>query len=142
MWKRLCGLVGAPDLAEDERFSSPGRRSRNRDALNPILEEKLQHKTAAEWIKAFNDAGIPCGPILSVDQVFANEQVEHLGLAQPVEHPALGTIRILGSPVTLSRTPARLHTATAEKGAHTDAVLHELGMADDEIERLRQDGVI
>ena len=142
MWKRLCALLGVPDLAEDERFSSPGRRSRNRDALNSILEEKLQHKTAAEWIEAFNDAGIPCGPILSVDQVFANEQVEHLRLAQPVEHPALGTIRILGSPVTLSRTPARVHTATAEKGEHTDEVLRELGMADDEIERLRQDGVI
>ena len=84
MWKRLCALLEAPDLAEDERFSSPGRRSRNRDALNPILEEKLQHKTAAEWIAAFNDAGIPCGPILSVDQVFADAQIQHLGLAQPV----------------------------------------------------------
>ena len=142
MWKRLCVALGDVALAEDERFSSPGRRSKNRDALTPILEEKLKDKTADEWIDELNVAGIPCGPILSIDKVFDNEQVRHLGLAHAIEHPALGSIEILGRPVTLSRTPASIRTPTAEKGEHTDEILKELGVSEEEIGQLRKDAVI
>ena len=142
MWKRLCVALGDAALAEDERFSSPGRRSKNRDALTPILEEKLKDKTADEWIDELNVAGIPCGPILSIDKVFDNEQVRHLGLAHAIEHPALGSIEILGRPVTLSRTPASIRTPTAEKGEHTDEILKELGVSEEEIGQLRKDSVI
>ncbi len=142
MWKRLCVALGDAALAEDERFSSPGRRSKNRDALTPILEEKLKDKTADEWIDELNAAGIPCGPILSIDKVFDNEQVRHLGLAHAIEHPALGSIEILGRPVTLSRTPASIRTPTAEKGEHTDEILKELGVSEEEIGQLRKDAVI
>ena len=142
MWKRLCVALGDAALAEDERFSSPGRRSKNRDALTPILEEKLKDKTADEWIDELNVAGIPCGPILSIDKVFDNEQVRHLGLAHTIEHPALGSIEILGRPVTLSRTPASIRTPTAEKGEHTDEILKELGVSEEEIGQLRKDAVI
>ncbi len=142
MWKRLCATLGDAALAEDERFSSPGRRSRNRDALTPILEEKLKDRTVDEWIDELNAAGIPCGPILSIDKVFENEQVRHLGLAHSIEHPALGSIEILGRPVTLSRTPASIRTPTAEKGEHTDEILKELGVSEEEIEQLRKAAVI
>jgi len=142
MWKRLCEVLGDATLAEDERFSSPGRRSKNRDALTPILEAKLKDRAADEWIDTLNAAGIPCGPILSIDQVFENEQVRHLGLAHAIEHPALGPIQILGLPVTLSRTPASIRTPTAEKGQHTDEILRELGVDEAEIGRLRKDAVI
>lgn len=142
MWKRLCVVLEDEALAEDERFSSPGRRSKNRDALTPILEEKLKDKTPDEWIAELNAAGVPCGPILSIDQVFENEQVQHLGLAHAMEHPALGSIRLLGRPVTLSRTPASLRTPTPEKGEHTDEILKDLGMGEQEIQKLRGDGVI
>ena len=142
MWKRLCVVLGDEALAEDERFSSPGRRSKNRDALTPILEEKLKDKTPDEWIAELNAAGVPCGPILSIDQVFENEQVQHLGLAHAIEHPALGSIQLLGRPVTLSRTPASLRTPTPEKGEHTDEILKDLGMGEEEIQKLRGDGVI
>ncbi len=142
MWPRLCGVLGAAALAEDDRFSSPGRRSRNRDALTPILEEQLKDKTADEWIETLNAAGIPCGPILSIDEVFANEQVQHLGLAHTIEHPALGPIQLLGRPVTLSRTPASIRTPTAEKGQHTDEILQELGVDEAAIAQLRKDAVI
>ena len=142
MWKRLCEVLGDATLAEDERFSSPGRRSKNRDVLTPILEEKLKDRTADEWIDTLNAAGIPCGPILSIDQVFENEQVRHLGLAHAIEHPALGPIQILGLPVTLSRTPASIRTPTAEKGQHTDEILRELGVDEAAIGQLRKDAVI
>ena len=142
MWKRLCVVLGDEALAQDERFSSPGRRSKNRDALTPMLEEKLKDKTAHEWIAELNAAGVPCGPILSIDQVFENEQVQHLGLAHPIEHPTLGTIQLLGRPVTLSRTPGSLRTPTPEKGEHTDEILKDLGLGEEEIQQLRGDGVI
>lgn len=142
MWKRLCSVLDAAELYEDPRFATPGKRSRNRDALTLALEEKLQQKTAAEWVETLNAAGVPCGPILTIDQVFANEQVQHLNLACQIVHPQLGQIQVLGVPVTLSRTPGSVRTATPEKGQHSDEILAELGITADEIRRLREEGVI
>jgi formyl-CoA transferase len=141
MWKRLCDALGAVELYEDPRFSTPGRRSKNRDALTVALEEKLQTKTSSEWIAALNAAGVPCGPILTIDQVFANEQVQHLGLARAIDHPQLGRIQILGLPVTLSRSPGAIRTPTSEKGEQSDEILQELGMSAEEIRRLHEEGV-
>jgi len=142
MWKRLCDALEAAELFEDPRFSTPGRRSRNRDTLNVILEEKLQTKTLAEWVEVLNAAGVPCGPILPIDQVFTNEQVRHLGLAQSVVHPQLGPLQVLGLPVTLSRTPGAVRTPTAEKGEHSDQILRELGISPAEIQQLHDEGVV
>ncbi|HKA56716.1 MAG TPA: CoA transferase [Candidatus Binatia bacterium] len=141
MWKRLCDALGATELYEDARFSTPGRRSRNRDALTVALEEKLQAKTSAAWIAILNAAGVPCGPILTIDQVFADEQVQHLRLAREIDHPQLGATQILGLPVTLSRTPGALRTPTPEKGEHSDEILRELGLSAEEIRRLHEEGV-
>ena len=142
MWQRLCSVLDAEDLYDDERFSSPGRRSRNRDELTVEMEKRLEQKTATEWIEALNDAGVPSGPILSIDQVFDNEQVQHLGLATPIEHPQLGEIQVLGLPVTLSRTPGGVRTPTAEKGGHSEEILKELGLSAEDIRRLRADEVV
>jgi len=142
MWKRLCDVLAAAELYADPRFATPGQRSRNRDALTVVLEERLQTKTAAEWIAALNAAGVPCGPILTIDQVFANEQVRHLGLARPLVHPQLGPIQVLGLPVTLSRTPGEVQTPAPEKGEHATEILRELGIGPAEIGRLRKEGVV
>ena len=142
MWKRVCQALNAPELLEDPRFVTPGKRSRNRDELTPVLEEKLQTNTTAAWVDILNAAGVPSGPILTIDQVFANEQVQHLGIATPIDHPQLGTIRVQGLPVTLSRTPGQVHTAAPEKGAHTEQILQSLGFHDSDIQQLRKDGVI
>lgn len=142
MWKRLCDALGAAELYEDPRFPSPGRRSKNRDALTVALEEKLQSKTSSEWIEALNIAGVPCGPILTIDRVFANEQVQHLGLAHEIDHPQLGSLQILGLPVTLSRTPGAIRTPTPEKGEHSDEILRELGLSADEIRQLHEEEVV
>lgn len=142
MWRRLCEALEAMELFDDQRFVSPGRRSKNRHELNPLLEQKLQAKTTSAWVEALNAAGVPSGPILSIDQVFANEQVQHLGLAQPIHHPQLGAIELLGHPVTLSRTPGGVRTPTAEKGEHSEEILKELEMSLEEIEQLRREKVI
>jgi crotonobetainyl-CoA:carnitine CoA-transferase CaiB-like acyl-CoA transferase len=141
MWRRLCDALDAAALYEDPRFSTPGRRSQNRDALTVALEEKLRTKTSSEWIAALNAAGVPCGPILTIDQVFANEQVQHLELAREIDHPQLGAIQVLGLPVTLSRTPGAIRTPTPEKGEHAGEILRELGMNAEEIRRLHEEGV-
>ena len=93
-------------------------------------------------MEILNAAGVPSGPILTIDQVFANEQVRHLGLATPVEHPHLGPIHLLGVPTALTRTPAAVRTAAPEKGEHTEEVLREIGLNASDIQRLRTDGVI
>jgi crotonobetainyl-CoA:carnitine CoA-transferase CaiB-like acyl-CoA transferase len=142
MWKRVCTALNAPELQADPRFATPGKRSRNRDELTVALEEKLQAKTTAAWVEILNAAGVPSGPILTVDQVFANEQVQHVGIATPLKHPQLGTIHILGLPTTLSRTPGAVRSAAPEKGEHTAEILHELGFSESDIQQLRTDGVV
>ena len=87
-------------------------------------------------------AEVPCGPIYTVDQVFADPQVQHLRMAPTVQHPELGEIALVGQAIKLSRTPAALVTATPAQGEHSDQVLAELGYAPDEIAALRADGVI
>ena len=99
-------------------------------------------KTGAEWIEILNKAGIPCGPIYTIDQVFADPQVKHLGIARPVEHPKLGRKQILANAAVLSRTPAKVVAPTPEIGAHTDEVLHELKYSAEEIAKLKEGGVV
>jgi crotonobetainyl-CoA:carnitine CoA-transferase CaiB-like acyl-CoA transferase len=99
-------------------------------------------KSSSEWIDIMNEAGVPCGPIYHIDQVFADPQVKHLGIVQPVEHPTLGRLDLVGQAVTLSRTPSHLRNATPERGEHTDAILKELGYDGDTIARYRRDGVV
>jgi formyl-CoA transferase len=142
MWKRVCTALEISELYEAPRFATPGKRSKNRDELTVVLEEKLQTKTAAEWVEILNAAGVPTGPILTIDQVFANEQVQHLGIATPLSHPHLGAIQVLGLPTTLSRTPGAVRTPAPEKGEHTEAILRELGMSREEIQQFRADGVV
>src|SRR5260221_563526 len=117
-------------------------RLKNRDKPNAAIEEITKTKTSAEWIALINAAGVPSGRIYRMDEVFADPQVQHLGIAQPVDHPSLGRIELVGQAVTLSRTPSRLHSPTPERGEHTDAVLREIGYDDDAIAALRRDGVV
>ena len=95
-----------------------------------------------EWIEILNQEGIPCGPILQIDETFADPQVRHLGIATPVEHPELGTIRLVGQPVHLERTPARMRGAAPDLGQHTDVILRELGYDANAIRKLRQQRVV
>ena len=138
MWVRLCNSIGRPELLERAEFKGNSTRAKNRIALNAEINDTLKSKTSDEWIGILNDGGVPCGPIYTIDQVFADPQVQHLGAAAPIKHPKLGDIKLVNQPATLSRTPATLATATPEIGEHTTEVLGEAGYSAAEIAHLRQ----
>jgi len=142
MWAGLCKAIGREDMLASPDFKGGKKRAENRAKLNAILNESLSKKTGDEWIEILNKAGIPCGPIYTIDQVFADPQVKHLGIAATVEHPKLGRKQILANAATLSRTPARVATPTPEIGEHTDEVLKELNYNAAEIAKLREGGVV
>ncbi len=137
MWMRLCEAIGRPELVDDPRFRRADDRAANRQALADELNAALRQRPSAEWVDKLNAAGVPCGPIYRMDEVFADPQVRHLKAAVEVEHPRLGKLRILNQPIKLSRTPAALVSATPERGEHTDEVLREIGVSDADIARLR-----
>jgi crotonobetainyl-CoA:carnitine CoA-transferase CaiB-like acyl-CoA transferase len=142
MWKRLCPAVGRADLLERAEFASGADRAKNRKALNAELNAALSTKTSEEWISILNAAGVPCGPIYTMDQVFADPQVQHIHAAATVKHPVLGEIRLVNQAVGLSRTPATMASATPEIGQHTDEILAEAGYSAAEIANLRDHKVI
>jgi len=139
---RLCRALDAPELAEHADYRTGRSRSQHRRALNAAIDAITATRDSAEWIERFNKAGVPAGPIYAIDQVFADPQVKHLGIAQPVEHKTLGRIDLVGQAVTLNRTPSRLATASPDPGEHTDAVLQELGYNAGDIAGFRQRGVV
>ncbi|HEV8310735.1 MAG TPA: CoA transferase [Methylomirabilota bacterium] len=142
MFARLCAALGTERLLDDPRFLTPANRSHHRSELNAELQKVLEERPSHDWIEALNAAGVPAGPIFDIREVFENEQVVHLGLAQPVHHPTLGELRLQGLPVVLSRTPGAVRTAASDPGAHTEETLAELGFTPAEIARLRADGVV
>ena len=142
MWVKFCEAMGAPEWSADERFRNGPLRSKNRAELNALIAERTRTRSAAEWIESLNDAGVPCGAINRIDQVFEDPQVRHLGIAQTVEHPRLGRQTLVGQPIMMSRSSSPLVTATPELGEHTDQVLAELGYDASEIGALRADGIV
>jgi crotonobetainyl-CoA:carnitine CoA-transferase CaiB-like acyl-CoA transferase len=139
---RFCRTIDRPDLADHPDYKTGRARSDNRKALNAAIEAITKTGPSAEWIDRLNQAGVPCGPIYKMDEVFADPQVKHLGIAQTVHHQQLGDIELVGQAVTLSRTPSRLKTASPDPGEHTDAILGELGYSAGDIARLKERGVV
>jgi crotonobetainyl-CoA:carnitine CoA-transferase CaiB-like acyl-CoA transferase len=142
MWQRLCKTLEREDLLQDDAFRGNEQRAQHRAKLNALLNESFQRKSSAQWVEALNLAGVPCGPIYSIDQVFADPQVEHLGVAAAVEHPRLGRFEVLNQAVKLSRTPAAVAAATPEPGQHTEEILRELDYRQEDIARLRERGAV
>ena len=127
IWRRFCAAIGGGHLLDDADYRTAADRSRNRDALNAQINALLRGQTTAHWLEALNAAGVPCGPIYSIDAMFADPQVRHLGIAQAVTKPDGTTLSLVGQPVTLSRTPASLRQAAPDAGEHSDAILAGLG---------------
>ena len=142
IYRRFCAVLDAPELASDPEFATNADRSKNRARLNELIGAITRKRSTAEWIDRLNKAGVPCGPIYTIDQVFADPQVQHLNITRHVQHKALGDIEVVGQAVELSRTPWSVRSATPEPGEHTDAILRELGYGDAEIAGLRERKVI
>jgi crotonobetainyl-CoA:carnitine CoA-transferase CaiB-like acyl-CoA transferase len=138
IWERMCHALGAPEMLEREDFKTSGLRSKNRVAVNAEIDKRTVGKTSAEWIDIFNKAGVPCGPIYSIDQVFADPQVEHLGMAV-AGHKADGSEQLfVGQPFRMSRTQTKIAAVPPQQGEHTDEVLREFGFSDAEIAGLHK----
>ena len=144
LWTRFLDVAGAPELAEHPDYISATLRSDNRAALNEIIGEIMAKRTSQDWIESLSEAGVPCGPINSIDQTFAEPQVQHLGIATPMHHKTKGTVKVVGQPVHLERTPqpSEIRKATPDLSEHTDEVLGELGYDQARIDDLRERGVV
>jgi crotonobetainyl-CoA:carnitine CoA-transferase CaiB-like acyl-CoA transferase len=142
IWRRMCMAMGLEHLLSDPDFIGSPKQSENRDALHAEISKVTRTRPSAEWVALLNEAGVPCGPIYDMREVFEDAQVRHLGIATPVEHPSLGPIRVVGQPIHLSRTPSRMRAATPSLGQHTDEVLAELGYDAAAIAALRDDKAI
>ena len=142
LYPRLCNAIGSPELIAHPDYVDFRLRSKNRAALNKAIEEKTVQRTSNEWVELLNKAGVPSGPIYTIDQMFADPQIKHIGLAQPVEHPTLGHMELVGQGVNLGTKPLKLRTATPERGQHNDEILRGLGYSDGDIKSLRERKVV
>jgi formyl-CoA transferase len=142
MWQRVCESVGRPDLFEHPDFRDADGRAKNRAALNAELNQAFAAKTSDQWVEILNRAGVPSGPIYTMDRVFADPQVRHVQAAAEVTHRRLGRLNLINQPVKLSRTPARLATASPEHGEHSEEILREIGYDAAAIAQFKKNKVI
>jgi crotonobetainyl-CoA:carnitine CoA-transferase CaiB-like acyl-CoA transferase len=139
---RFCAFAGAPELARDPRFATNAERVRNRVALYALLPDLLRRKSQSDWVQGLAPLGVPCSPVNTVDQVFADPQVQSRDMRITVPHPLSGTVDLIGNPLKLSATPVTYRRPPPTLGQHTDEVLRELGLGDADIAALRAAGAI
>ncbi|OGA50703.1 MAG: formyl-CoA transferase [Betaproteobacteria bacterium RIFCSPLOWO2_12_FULL_62_13] len=142
MWERLCKALGAEELLARPEYADGALRSQHRAQCHKDIAEFTRRKTTREWVEIFDKGSVASGPIYKMNEVFADPQVKHLGMAVPVKHPVLGDIELVGQPFGLTRTPSEIRSATPERGEHTDEVMRELGYSDGQIADLRRRVVI
>jgi crotonobetainyl-CoA:carnitine CoA-transferase CaiB-like acyl-CoA transferase len=140
-WAGLARVVGRSEWLEDERFKTPALRQKNIDARLELTQEALMTRPAADWLEALTAAGVPCGPVLTRNQVIRHPQVAALGLVVETGHPRAGRLRQTRPPARFSRTPAEIRRGAPALGEHAQEVLAELGYSVDEIVELCTDGV-
>lgn len=142
LWARYCAAVERPDLRDDPRFATAPARVEHRQALIPIIEALTAARTVREWMDLLGAAGVPCGRIRNVAEVCTNPQLVERGKVVERPHPTAGAVRMIGQPIELSDTPARIETAPPLLGEQTDAVLREAGYSETEILAFRVAGVV
>ena len=141
LFSRLCDAIARPDLLQDSRFSSEEACSKNRVSLNALLESIFITQPAEYWIDKLNEYGVPCGPVNTIDETFADPQVRHLDTTITVDHPQRGEVKLVGQPIKMSRSQSSSNNAAPDRGVHTREVLQEFGIAENEIKRFDSKGV-
>ena len=141
-FKKFCKLIDREKMASDPRFASPALRGRNKEALNELIANALRAKTSREWFEMMVEAGLPCGPVYSIRDVFADPQVEALRITRPVTHPRLGDIDLIAQPCEITGFDRSIRTATPDLGEHNEEILRSLGYDSDAIEKLKAARVI
>jgi crotonobetainyl-CoA:carnitine CoA-transferase CaiB-like acyl-CoA transferase len=141
-WRAFCTLIARPDWGNDPQYATNAARFERRGALWALLAPVFADKTTTEWVDALETAGVPAGPIYTMDEVFNDPQVRHSGIATPVHHPARGETKLVGQPVKLSRTPASIYVSAPDAGEHSDTILADLGLSAAEITDLRDRDII
>ena len=142
IWKRLAETLERPEWCDDERFAINESRSQNRNILNAEIEKITRTQTSTFWVDKLNEAGVPAGDINDIGQVFQSPQIQHLGLAQTMTSHERGDTRVVGQPISMSRTPSYIAAPPPLAGGHTDTILSALGYSAAEIIKLREDSVI
>ena len=141
-FQTFCKLIDREKMATDPRFATMALRGRNKEALNELIAAALRARTTREWFEIIVAAGLPCGPVYSIKDVFADPQVETLRIARPVEHPRLGNIDLVAQPCEMTGFDRAIRTATPDIGEHNDEILGALGYDADAIEKLKAAGAI
>ncbi len=142
IWKRFVEAIDKKEWLQMEEFQNAKNRLKNRDYLNKLIEEVTVSKTSNEWVEMLEKVGVPCGPINSIDKVFDDPQVKHLGIAQPIETIPFGDTELVGQPFNLSRSPSLMKQRPPEKGEHNEDVLLDLGFSIDELNDLKAKSII
>ena len=142
LWERLCDTLGKPEWRTKPEWATGVGRLKQRAALNAAVSDITRQQPSSHWVELFEAAGIPAGPINTIDKVFADPQVQHLGMGTPVHSPLFGDTRFVASPLNVSGASRNIRSNTPEPGAHTDEVLRAAGYSIEEIEKLRAGGVI
>jgi len=139
---KFCAVAGCPEFASDPRFARNAERVRHRETLVPLLAERMRRRPRAEWLAALEAVGVPCGPINDLGDVFADPHVRARGMTVGIEHPLNPALELVGSPIKLSVTPVTVRRPPPLLGQHTEEVLREFDLSAEEIDHLRERGVI
>ena len=141
IWERFCDILGAPEWVSDERYKDKQGRSVNRDSLNAEINRRLAEQDRRYWIERLNAGGVACGHINNLQEVFAEPQVQHLGMVKDVVSVHQGPQRLVGQPMTLERTPSSIARAAPRRGEHSEEILTELGLSTTDLARMKSTGV-
>jgi CoA:oxalate CoA-transferase len=142
-WPLFCSAINRLDLIDDPRFQTGWSRTQNYDALEPVINEALKTRTTAEWIKEFEQMGIPCGPVNRVDQVVNDPQIKARNMIIDLEHPQYGKFKVVNTPFKFSRTPSQAQGFAPDLGENTREVLQELlGLSEKEVETMKKEGTL
>ncbi len=142
IWKRLCAALDADELASNPDYETVPLRLKNRDTLGAEITKRTKLKSSAYWIEMLAEAGVPCGPIYSIDQVFGDDHVKQLGVTAVVESDAIGPIEIATQAIGINRTPSHIAAAAPERGEHSEEILEQFGYSADEIAAFRSRNVV